>query len=232
MVKVRTARASFIVSIELAPPLFDWTGVPGRFFAFVHGALAPKIFVSPRDFSVTAANSMDEVAARYNIFGGVSTIALSAEKLSMEFLNLSAEEHHLFAEIAQPVVSGFPGSFPECQYTEIHALSYEHAEVLGENTASGYLSRYAIPSVDKVLGAMGAVTAAAARFAAAGNDASWSARASVERSEVLENGLFVNVEVRLLRVETNEPFEAKLDRIVRIGGACGSALDLEWEHGE
>ena len=232
MVKVKTARASYIVNIEFAPPLFDWNGVPGRFFEFIHGALVPEIFVSPRDFSVTAANSMDEVAARYNIFGGASTIVLSAEKLSMEFLNLSAEEHQLVGKIAQAAETSFPRSFPECQYTAIHAMSYDHAEVLGENTASGYLSRYAIPSVDKVLGSMGAVTAAAARFVAVGSDASWSARASVERSEVLENGLFVNVEARLLRVEASEPFEAKLNRIVRISEACISALDLEWDHGE
>ena len=232
MVKVRTTRVSLIVNIEFAPPLFDWNGVPGRFFAFVHGALAPEIFVSPRDFSVAAANSMDEVAARYNIFGGASTIALSAEKLSMEFLNLSVEEYQLIGKIVQAVETGFPRSFPECQYTAIHSMSHYHAEVLGENTASGYLSRYAIPSVDKVLGAMGAVTTAAARFSAVGNDASWSARASVERSEVLENGLFVNMEARLLRVEASDPFEAKWNRLARIDEACESALDLEWEHGE
>ena len=232
MLKVRSAKSSVVINIGFVSPFFEWQGVSARFFEMIHNALSTKIVINACDFTAMGENSLGDVVAKYNIFGGPSFVALSAEKLSMEFPNVLSGEYDLAMQIIGPVESSFPNTFPECQYATIQSIFYEHVEVVDGGVAADYLSRYAIPSADKVFGEIGAVHAPNGRFAVVGSDATWRALCSVERSESLENALFLNFDLTLFKVNTSDSFDNKLNRVNAIATACAAALDLEWDRAE
>ena len=69
MVSVRPERASAYLRIAFARPLFDWQNAPRQFFEALYDALSPLVAVSAGDFNVRVSNSLNEVAARYELFG-------------------------------------------------------------------------------------------------------------------------------------------------------------------
>ena len=49
-----------------------------------------------------------------------------------------------------------------------------------------------------------------------------------EESEAVQNGLFLNFEATLLRLGSNNDFDAKLKRVLDLVITCLSAFKLEW----
>lgn len=219
------------MNVSFAPPLFQWGGVPARFFEMVHGVLAPNLVVRSEDFAVQG-RSLSDVVAKYAIFGGRNAVSLHAEKLSIEFSYVLPDDHELVLQVMGAIDAGFSEKFPECRWASVQATIFQHAEVVAGGSAVDYLARYTIPSVAKVFGDVdaGAVHDPAGRFFAAGNDGAWRAQCSVERSEAETSALFLNFDVTLLKVDANDGFDARLARIQNIVNACTSALDMEWEN--
>ncbi|MDE0302622.1 MAG: hypothetical protein OXJ38_05360 [Gammaproteobacteria bacterium] len=229
MDKITPARSGVSVVVTFESPFFDWHGVTARFFEMVHSALSSKISIEPSNFSVANGNSLGDVMARFNVFGGTSSITISAEKLSLDFPNLLPGESDLAYEIIRSVESGFLKEFRECRYSTIRHMSYKHVELYQDGPISMYLQRYAIPSVSELCNNTDIVHMPTGRFTLTDSNATWRALCSIERSEVLENGLFLYSEVALMGVNMNETFDAHLERILNIVSICESAFELEWE---
>ena len=230
MIQVRSANTSIFVNAAFAPPLFEWQGVAARFFEMVHSALTPSFTVNPRDFSARTGSSLDEVWARYNIFGGSSAVVLSAEKLSIEFPNVLPTEYEIVLRIIGQMDTSFSVKFPDRQYTSIQATVFEHAQIIAGGSPAEYLYKYAIPSVNKLCEDIGAVQVPSGQFSIMGNDGTWRASCLVEKSEHVQNGLFLHFDIALLSLGQNEPFDSKFGRINNISNACMTSLGLEREN--
>ena len=134
MVGVRPARASAYLRIAFARPLFDWQDAPRKFFEAMYSALSPMVAVSAADFSVRVSNSLNEVAARYDLFGGPNAVVLSAQHLSLEFPDLVLSDYGLAARIAESVDQRFHSDFPECGRSGMRLTLNEHLDILGPGT--------------------------------------------------------------------------------------------------
>ena len=232
MIKVKSEKSSVFVNIAFRPPLFEWHNVPTRFFEMIYDALTSELVINPRDFNVNTSSSLGDVVVRYNVFGGECCVNLSAEKLSMEFPNLLTGEYLLAGQIMQAVESSFPVKFPECQYSSIQYTAYEHATIVDGSSATDYLERYAIQSVERLSKETGGVIELMGRFAITDSDEAWRALCTVERSAVFENALFTHFDVTLTNVVTSDAFKTKLDKLMHVTKKCTSGLDIEWEHAE
>ena len=226
MIQVRSARSSIFLNSTFAPPIFDWQGVPARFFEMVHTALSPGIVISPQDFSVRQGNSLDEVGAKYSLFGGPASINLSSEVLSIEFPNVSDTEYEMALRIINSIDKHFCIDFPNRKYTTVQMATFEHAEFVSEEEVIAYLGRYRVSSIDKACATFGAVYAPSGRFFLSGK--TWSALCSVERSEHSSNAVFLHFDLTLYAIQENETFYDKMSQFKRVSNVCMNALDLEW----
>ena len=230
MHKITLARSGVSVDIAFESPFFDWHGVTARFFKMVHSTLSPKISIEPSNFSVANGNSLGDVMAKFNVFGGTSSITMSTEKLSLDFPNLLPGESELAYEIIGSVEGGFLKEFRECRYSTIRHVSYKHVEILQDGAASTYLARYAIPSVNQICQDNNSIMhMPMGRFTIMDSNAAWRALCSIEHSAVIENALFLYSEVSLMGVNMNDTFDAHLERIANITSICEFAFELEWE---
>ena len=207
-------------------PLLDWNGVAPRFFEMLHEALTPEFIVNPREFSVTTGNSLGDVAAKYKIFGTQNSINLYADRLTIDLLDLLSGDYQVVLPIIRALDSSFSLKFPECQPKTIDSIFYEQIELV-DTTVTDYLARYAIPKVDDVFGKIGNVHIPSGRFVAMDSNTTWHLLCNVERSDSLPEGLFLHLEIRLLKLNANDSFDHKLERIKQIFTMCLLSLEIE-----
>ena len=227
MLRVRLERMTYLVDINFTPALFDWNPIPARFFTMVHSALPSDFTDAAQYFSVTTGNSLDEVSARYNILGGSDNIVLSARSLSMEFHEISSQMYAGMMQLIEDIETNFVIHFPECKYSNVEIKSFEHLTVLDEQSASDYLERYAIMSIDEAFGHGQFLSYPSARFAVSDPNDAWTANCMIERSHHFENSLFLHIRLNLRDVESTDTFSEKSSRIKMIVDACISTLRLE-----
>ncbi len=228
MTRVTSRRGSVQVNIAISPPVFDWNGVPSRFFAMIHDVLSVEITVKPGHFSEVPAVNLGEVVARYDIFGGPSHIALRPDGLVMEFPVLLPEDSGLVQGIIEHIFVAFQQTFPDHQYMTVQANLSHHAEILDGSAVNDYLAGYAIPSVGGAFGRK-VLHLPAARFGVVDAAAAWDARCIVEKSDFLQNGLFVGLDMTFRKVnENNNSFQYLFNLYNTIAGCCSTALELEW----
>ena len=230
MVGVRAAKASAYLRIAFARPLFDWQNAPRQFFEAIYDTLSPMLAVSAGDFSVRVSNSLNEVAARYDLFGGPSAVVLTANDLSLEFPDLVLSDYGLAAQIAESVEQRLHSDFPECGRSSMRLTLNEHLDILGPGRAEDYLSRYAIPSVESAFAQSPGLHQHGAVFSTTGAQRQWQARCLVERSEASDDALFLTRDVVLLRVDEPAPPNTGLALIWEVIDTCARALDLEMSH--
>ena len=232
MFSVRPERASAYWRIAFARPLFDWRNVPRRFFESLYDALSPRLAVSAADFSVQDSYSLNEVSARYRVFGGPNAIVLSAQHLALEFPDLVRDDYGLVAEIAQAVDRQLEADFSECGRAGMRLTLHEHLDVLGPGGAEDYLARYAIPSIQSAFGEHAGSHLYGAAFSTTDAGGRWQARCQVERSEArdLDNAIFLTRDVTLLRADQSLAPGTGLALIWEVAETCARALDLEVSH--
>ena len=227
MVGVRAARASAYLRVTFARPIFDWQNVPRQFFEAIYDTLSPMLAVTAADFSVRVSDSLNEVAARYDLFGGPSAVVLTAKDLSLEFPDLVLSDYGLAAQIAESVQQRLQSDFAECGRSSMRLTLNEHLTVLGPGNADDYLSRYAIPSVESAFGPKPGLHQHGAVFSTTDAQRQWQARCLVERSEVLDDALFLTRDVMLLRADATASGLALIWEVI---DTCAHALDLEMSH--
>ena len=232
MIQVQSANSSIFVNAAFSPPLFEWKGVPAQFFEMVHSALTPNLAISPRDFSVHIGNSLDDVLAKFNIFGGASAVTLSAERLSIEFPNVSSKEYEFVLHLMSQIDASFSIKFPDRKRTTLQITSFEHADIVSDYTSIAYLEQFSIPSAKRICAENEALHLPSGKFVMSGNDATWRALCSVELSEQVANALFLHFELTLLNLWESDTFDSKMKRFKQISDLCMEALDLEWANDE
>ena len=231
MFHVKTETWTGVVTIHFTTSLLDWATVPSRFFKMLHEVLPSNFTDDPGYFSVTTGNTLDEVSAKYTILGRSDTIVLSAKTLSMEFRQLSRDMLEYIITLIESVETSFVTHFPECGYQSFEVLTIEHLSFCDEQSASDFLSRFAISSMKEAFHGCDVVNNPSARFNVVDKEEKWTVDCFVEKSHVLDNGLFLQVRATLLEVNSGDLFQEKRDRINQIANACVRALQLEQNNG-
>lgn len=225
MIKIRSSKVAVHVNFDYSPPIFEWQNVSSRFFEMIESALAPILGASNlNNFLTQPSNSVGDVAARYNIFGGPSSVTLRANQLSVEFPNLLPSDTNLVIEIVRAVYSGFCEKFSERNCSVIRISLHEHAEVIDGNIQE-YLSRYSKPFENSKLNEHEFETQPTGRIYVNSNDGNWSALCMVEKSEILENSLFLQLELTL-KLNEDDTFDTILNNFNHCLNSCVSILNL------
>ena len=149
----------------------------------------------------------------------------------MEFPDLVPSDYGLAAQIAEAAAQRLHSDFPECGRSGMRLTLHEHLNVLGPQRAEDYLSRYAIPSVESAFAQCKGAHQHGTIFTTTDAARKWQAHCSVERSEALDNALFLARDVVLLRVDEAATPHTELALMWEVADTCSRALDLEVSYG-
>jgi hypothetical protein len=227
VLEVKTVWAAFHLQLMLKRPIMEWqSGVHGRFFAFVYDALSGTLPISSKEFSVVVGNQLSDVRARYAIYGGASTISLSADALHFDFPSLLLSDQPVVENILSSMNDGFPKAFPELSYDKFTAQSYRHLEfVNAKNTPTEYLSQLAPPKLRSEIKSV--VVQPNAKFELVAENQTWTCSVGVEKSSLNARAVFVVLSMTINGVDPLSPYQEKAQRVRGVMETCQKLLGLE-----
>jgi hypothetical protein len=213
------------VDVLFTRPILVWEQVPGRFFSMVYDALLGKIAVNPGDFSVNPSTVLSDARAKYNIYGGTTSVALQSDKLIFDFPNIIPSDYSVARNIMMSIHDALPNSFPELQYDRLEVQSLEHLELLDEGV-SLFLDRYKVQDTERFFSSP-VVIQPQVRFTAVAVDQTWECAFSVERSQLSVTALFAVMAISLRGISPSSPYLDKAHAVSVLANSCLKAVGLE-----
>jgi hypothetical protein len=162
-----------------------------KYFDMIFTSVGARIPVLVNQFSASAPNRISDMYARYNIYGGASSITLFPEKLVFDFPQLLPPDIPLVRDLLRIVHDEFAANFPQAVYERIDMQTSDHIELLPPNTVSGFLAPYQIKSVTQAFEEVDAVVEPAIRFAAKSSTPPWTCTMMAEQSLMNAAALFI-----------------------------------------
>jgi hypothetical protein len=208
-------------------PIFDWTGVMQSFFDLIFKRVGARIPVNVNEFSTYAPGKLSEMNARYNVYGGPSSVSLFADRLTIDFPNLVPADIPLVGELLKIVHDGFAVEFKQVSYSRVDIQSGAHMEVLPPDSVKDVLARYRIKSVEDTFREAGAVTEAAIKFTAKSSSPPWSYSFVAEQSLLNAAAVYVFSSTSLTDAKAVPTFEEKLRLTAYIAGLALKSFGAE-----
>lgn len=228
-VKFKSLRDNLHVQLIFSKPIFEWHQISARFFEMIHESLSSKFPLSPTDFSLQTSALLSEVRAKYNIFGGASSITLYSDRLAIDLPNLVPNEYPVAWDILASIHDGFVSSFSELNYDRVEAQSYEHLDLSREDFVTELLGRHRVAEVDSAFVSTPIVNQPAVRFSVVAQDQKWQCGIMAERSLISATAIFVSLTISLRKVDRSLSFLEKATLAQYLTKSCLSALGLEHE---
>ena len=221
------------VSAEFAAPILDWNGVATRFFTMIQKDIGNIIQIKPLEFVERNGNSPGDSEATYRVLGGPSVITLSAEKLLLSFLDLSSPDFEILVRMMKALEGGFSREFAGYEFRTIRCSFNGHADIADGSLVADYLDRYRdrdtyAASIFQKYGS--AIYSQGTRFSVRDEEGKWVLFCLAEKSESVQNGLFLNLDATIMELGTNNDFDTRLKRVLDLVIVCFNALKLEWNN--
>lgn len=227
MIKLRPLRFMENYQLSFDRPIFDWTGVMPNFFNLIFKRVGARIPVSVNEFSAYTSVKLSEVYARYNVYGGPSSVSLFADKLAIDFPNLVPGDIPLVGELLKIIHDGFAAEFTQVSYGRVDIQSGAHLEVLPPDTVKDFLARYQFKSVEDTFREAGAVTEPGVKFAAKSFSPQWSYSLMAEQSLLNAAAVYAYASISLTDAKTVPTFEEKNRLAASITGLTLKAFGAE-----
>ncbi len=208
-------------------PIFDWTGVMQNFFDMIFKRVGAKIPVNVNEFSTYAPGKLSEMNARYNVYGGPSSVSLFPDRLTIDFPSLLPADIPLVGELLKIIHDGFAAEFKQVAYSRVDIQSGAHMEVLPPDSVKDLLARYQIKSVEDTFREAGAVTEAGIKFAAKSSSPPWSYSLMAEQSLLNAAALYTFSSTSLMDAKTVPTFEEKIRLTASIAGLALKSFGAE-----
>jgi len=229
MIKVNAQQCEVDVCANFAPPMLNWSGVPGRYFGLIHDALNKDFQVNAMDFSDRTGVSPGTSEAVYKVLGGQNEITLSANSLSARFSGLKARDIEVVLKIMEAVDRHFDQVFPSFNIHSIRCALNTHALVLDGASVARFLGPYRNPRIDSLLSSCDGVSyGPSIKFSARSQTENWTLFCVAEQSELIVDGLFLGLQATLPITLATDSFANRLQRVSYLFNLCTEALEIEW----
>jgi hypothetical protein len=193
----------------------------------IYDCLAGKIQVNASDFSVRGGNTLTEVQAKYNVFGGLTSVTMHPDRLAFDFPNLVPSDFPVVRQIIEAAHDAFPKVFAELDYERADIQSYEHLEVMHETKVQELLASYEMKSVSAIFGKGRVVQWPAGKFELISEDQRWQCTCTIERSLLKATAVFVALMISLRKLTAQVPFVEKAALAQEVSQSCLAVLGLE-----
>jgi hypothetical protein len=225
--KSKLLRTNFHCQLPFKRPMLEFANTPARFFSMMYDCLAGKIQVNVSEFSARSGNTLGEVQAKYNIFGGVTSVTMHPERLAFDFPNLVPNELPVMTQIIEATHDAFPKVFPELDYERADIQTYEHLDVMHATKVQELLALYEIKSVSAVFGKGRVIQWPAAKSELISEDQRWQCTCTIERSMLQPTAVFVALVTSLRKLTPQGPFVEKAALAREVSRSCLALFGLE-----
>lgn len=219
-------RNSVHVQVVFTEPIMNWTDIASRFFAMIYSALRSKLTLNLSDFSFNYGNALSDVRARYNLYGGATSVSLLPDRLAFDFPNLLPTDYSIAADVMATIHDAFPKAFEERLYDRIEVQTYEHVELGSAESVIAILDRFKMPGLESYFD-LPIVQQPSCKLNLSAQDMSWQCSLQAERSLLVSSALFLAITVSLRNVTPSMPFLEKQMLIRGLMRALTTSLGLE-----
>lgn len=215
MTAFRLQSSSVRAAAVFKTPILSWSGdVSARFFQALYGALGEMLYVQPNDLVASGGMSLGDCSAALRVFGTNNMLTLRANTLMADFPNISPDRIEFIDSVILQGYQAFRSEFSEIEIASIEANAGRHYEIIDGSSAGDVIQA---ASNLRLQGHFADVVAQPAlRFKLVSKQGEWSSRATIEHSEVVENGLFFLRETNINDLSSYETVEQQFQLVERI----------------
>lgn len=227
-VKFEPLRENLHVQLYFSRPIFDWLGLPAQFFNMVYSLLGERLNIQPGEFSGVSTNTLGEACAKFNIYGGSTSVSLFANRVAFDFPNLTAQDLPIVHEVMGTIHDGFHSYFPEIEQGKVELQDYAHLDVGELSAVDTILEKYRIAAVDEAFGAdIPVLNTPSAKFLVTAKDGAWQSAVTVEKSQLSATAIFALASISIRKMPPNQKYLEKAAFVNEITKRCLAAVNLE-----
>lgn len=225
-------KSSFIrAAAVFKEPLLSWTAeVPSRFFRAMYGSLNERLYIQPNDLVASAGVSLGDCSAALRIFGGNSTLTLRANGLIADLPHILPDKFEFTNSVILQAYEALRTEFSELEIRSVESNVGHHFEIAGDGQARDILAvgdQTAL--LKRAHDIRDVVIEPALRFRLVSKDGIWRSNVTVEKSDLLENGIFLLREIVVSNLAGCETPQQQFDLITRIDLMIIEVVGLEFE---
>ncbi|MBR1235620.1 hypothetical protein [Bradyrhizobium sp. AUGA SZCCT0182] len=225
--RYKVLRESLYVQQYFKGVALEWRELPTRFFKTLYELLGERLNIQTAELSANPSTQLSEVRARYNIYGGPSTVTLFADRLAFEFPNFTASELTLVYEIMGTIHDRFPAAFPELALGRVEVQDMSHLDLGSQESVSEFFEPFEIPALASTFSDLPAQFVCAPIFYANSDDGQWKCKVEVEPSNLTSTAIFGAINATMLKPDPSTSYLEKAAFIQQLTQRCLKALDLE-----
>ena len=221
-------REDIFINFELNPFITEWELAQGRFMAAIVRDFADILTVRPQDFSSNPATHLGEAYCKYRIFGGDRAIVLNPSNLQLNLAGLTQDNTDIAVEIIRRIFNLLLHDIGHYKSNRFHITSNQHAQSANSDDVDNYLSQYALGQAIAIAGADATLQyRPSAKIILSDKTNSWILNRTVEKSELLSNGLFITTQILISSPQVTG-FDDQRQAVRRIYDLADRAIGLKY----
>ena len=219
VLRVRQHGAFISVRFKLKRFVADWPAAQQRFIGGIADRFYDWIPLGPENFSVTPAVSLGDLRCKCQLFGDACSVELTPDALRLSFANLKPGDRPVVMRtirICSEWLSSVLGDHGRDWLVFDTAV---HLQALEDGAADAYLGQFISEEIaDAAKSESNVKCLPSMRMDLSDENGGWVLRRTVEKSEAVENGVFVNTMVHIASPDPAgfEAHEQLLDRADRL----------------
>lgn len=226
--KVQIQHGSAALSVVLEPYIVEWQGIPSRFFAIIHDALADEIRLTPSNFNSEVSNNLGESCVRFTVLGTSNSISLYSDRLTFDFPYIQPRDFDWCKNIVDRVFASCRRSLSQHKFVTIEALGSVHASIAENCRVSDYLDGFALESVRASLDSNSQIHNPGAKFGFQDRKGVWTARCIMKKSETVPNAVFVHFSLTINKINSGDNYLQTFNKLLGdVTNRCLTGLELE-----
>lgn len=208
--EVISVNAELHVKLNLVPMIADWSTTHTKFISGLAKHFDGRYLIRPENFRVDTSASFARNCCTCEILGGACRISLSPGEMGLTVVNATRNDYPTVGEILKRTWNWLHSDISEHTHGWSTFESKEHLQSTDADAIDPYLGQFVLAGAAMVANSTdGAVLSfPSARATLSDKNGAWALRRSVERSEMVANGVFVDtyIEIRSPAVALPDPF--------------------------
>lgn len=215
MFRGKTVREHFRVTATFDRPILDWTNLPQSFFEAIHEKLGETLFVRASDFALNApTNSPGDITLVFRIYGGESTVTLTAQTFVVDFPNLTPDTYQVAIKTFHLACDAVSKVVTIAKFKSIVFSDSQHVQLLDDKEYTDLIASCEITSVKEYFREKGGGTFdQGVKYLFTSSDQSWVLQFQIEKSLTVANGLFGTLELQISDLNKYPSTESQLELV-------------------
>lgn len=215
MFRGKTVQEQFRLTKTFDRPVLSWANLPQEFFEAIFSKLGDTLRIRPSDFSAAPSFSPGDLNATFRIFGGASTITLTAENLVLHFPNLPEDQYQLAVDTYFASSDAVASILPRAVYKTLLVQNTQHMDLVEGGKFKNFISGFSIDRLSDHYQQIDYGTfEQGIKYFFSSSDHSWSMQFQLEKSLAIANGIFTSLDIVINDLEKYDTPQAELDLVV------------------